>query len=389
MQSKERVSLCLLCGYSELPGVANIDKNSNKRKTRSNGSTPVIECDNCKERMHPVCCGLTADEYQKIKSRKSFYKCIRCCLSAVEGVSLRDYVRNSVLAVEAKEVKESNPIAEVAQVKDTTSAISTSSAAKEVVPKKEEVKDKKRTSEKDAINLVSQGDKEIREKILLIDDIKDASEFRNSGRILSEIKKVSNVVIEFAYHLAKGGIAIHTTSPEDKDKLYKELVEETAFKGGRISKLSEEKHKKVFLKNVDTRVSNKEITGKFQRKGIEIIDCKRIENSVTRRPTRTVRVLVKSEDFQKALDIEIWVGEVKCTVEKPISPRVVSCYECQQFGHISNNCVAAKCCVVCAGDHPTDFKCKLPTKCRNCGGAHPASDNTCPIYCKYNADLSK
>ena len=98
---------------------------------------------------------------------------------------------------------------------------------------------------------------------------------------------------------------------------------------------------------------------------------------------------VAAEDWEKTLGVNIQVGEVNCVVEKQRGTKVVRCYECQQFGHISAHCTAGSCCVVCAGDHPSDYNCKFPVKCRNCEGTHPASDSSCPAYRQHHADLPK
>ena len=156
-----------------------------------------------------------------------------------------------------------------------------------------------------------------------------------------------------------------------------------------MSKLEQEKAKKLFIKDVDTKVSTTEIVEKLAQKNVKVHECKRVVNSFTKRPTRTVRVLVASEDVVRTLSVEIRVGKVTCKIERQRITSVARCYECQQYGHISKNCIATKCCVVCAGEHTSDYNCKFPVKCRNCEGAHPASDSSCPVYRKRHEDLSK
>lgn len=65
---------------------------------------------------------------------------------------------------------------------------------------------------------------------------------------------------------------------------------------------------------------------------------------------------------------------------------VIQCYNCQAFGHISNNCHKTPKCLKCAGDHNSrdcavTEKIENP-KCINCGGDHVASDENCIVYQK-------
>ena len=82
---------CQLCGRSDLPVTAS-SNDSEKRKTRSSVSksnterTQWIDCDHCKKWMHPFCCGLTTEDLQVIIDKKSFFKCICCCLGQLGKV---------------------------------------------------------------------------------------------------------------------------------------------------------------------------------------------------------------------------------------------------------------------------------------------------------------
>jgi hypothetical protein len=56
----------------------------------------------------------------------------------------------------------------------------------------------------------------------------------------------------------------------------------------------------------------------------------------------------------------------------------LSCFKCQQYGHISTRCTNEERCPICAGAHKrcnsTQFRCV------NCGGAHRSFEKTCPAF---------
>ena len=69
------------------------------------------------------------------------------------------------------------------------------------------------------------------ERILVVDNIKNAFEFNSSQRILKEINVFcSKVKVDFAYSLTEGGVAIHTNS-KDRNLLLDVLPAEL-FGGG-------------------------------------------------------------------------------------------------------------------------------------------------------------
>jgi hypothetical protein len=94
--------------------------------------------------------------------------------------------------------------------------------------------------------------------------------------------------------------------------------------------------------------------------------------------------LASREDAEKLLSAEMREQDVTlqgCAVtishfEDRRGP--ISCFKCQQYGHISTRCTNEERCPICAGAHKrcnsTQFKCV------NCGGAHRAFDKTCPIF---------
>ena len=64
--------------------------------------------------------------------------------------------------------------------------------------------------------------------------------------------------------------------------------------------------------------------------------------------------------------------------------RIIRCYKCQKFGHMSSNCHSRESCKHCAEEHSV-AKCTnkdKPAKCSNCKGNHEADDTNCPTYIK-------
>ena len=388
---------CHICQTSDLPVAIREAEYRAKRKgkkKRGVEDTDWVGCEICKKWVHPFCCGLSKAEFTQIKSKDSFFKCIACCLSrfgsGVTSVYI-ECVKSKVLSSGESEVlpdelsqslvSEGPVTDQVGGIGDKVSAVS-SSAAQETGGQEE------KTGEA-IVELKLQGEKEIREKIVIVDDIPEVSDFRNSRDIVREIGRVSDQKIEFAYPLVKGGVAIHTSSVVERDKLLGLLKESSAFGGGKISGLADQRECTFFVKGVDTRVQESEIIEKFAKEEVEVLGISRISNSVSGRPTRTVKVVVAAVNKDRVSGLDLRIGQSKCRIEERRRGPVVRCYECQQFGHISRHCVADKCCVVCAGSHKSNFDCTQPRHCRNCGEGHAASDRVCAVYLRQYENLTK
>ena len=374
-------TICHICSLEDLPARINDDWMDKKRSTKRKPSTKCenkwISCDCCLEWCHPFCCGLQKEEFQKLESGKNdkksgkssvFFKCILCHLKAFD---LSDAALNYKIKVLEK----------INSYEETSSSSTFETGTKEA--SQEELKPEALKN----LDFGIQKDEEIREKIIIVDELEKPEEFRHSSKILKEIKKVSDQKIELAYPLSKGGIAIHTESKDSRDKLI-ELLSAGSFRGGKISTLYKFKKLTFFIKNVDTKVSVNEIDKKLQSLGLDNFECNRIINSYTQRPTKTVKVLINSAEESRFLNTKITVGGQDCIVERQ-QVSVIRCYACQQFGHIAKNCQAAPKCVVCAGSHRSDFSCGDPVRCGNCEGDHLSSDRKCPIFIKHYESLAK
>lgn len=74
---------------------------------------------------------------------------------------------------------------------------------------------------------------------------------------------------------------------------------------------------------------------------------------------------------------------VKWSYQTKRPDKVTQCYNCQMFGHGSDNCNVKTFCAKCSGPHKTP-DCKTEeVKCVNCQGDHKSTDNSCPSRNSY------
>lgn len=65
---------------------------------------------------------------------------------------------------------------------------------------------------------------------------------------------------------------------------------------------------------------------------------------------------------------------------RPYFPNPLRCYQCQRFGHVSQNCVFAAVCPSCGKDNHGDSACLPPPSCVNCGESHSPRYKGCSVY---------
>ena len=227
------------------------------------------------------------------------------------------------------------------------------------------------------------------DKILVVDNIDNPVEYSSSKRILKEIRNFfPEVSVEFAYSLAKGGIAIHTKCKEDRDLLLDQLPAE-AFGGGVKHPPKGNASKVVYIKGVDTTVDLGVLTTYLGSYGINISDIRRLTKRYTGKPTQVVKVRCSEEAANKLFTIKVVVNHRVCLVEEERSIRIIRCFNCQSLGHTARHCRNYRVCEVCAGTHSEDETCGRHVKCANCGGPHPASSSQCAAFLSRYEALAK
>jgi len=400
-------SVCFICLSEDAPQL---------RVTRSSKRDNWLECDNCKNWFHAECGGYTASEYKKF-SKGNWLKCLVCCLQHLHTCSYQDNTDLSSIVTEA--VNKRVAVASVSDKKASVSDkknLSGSSYRKRISASTVSHNscchaiDDKVTDEveclngSDSINTVveSQGvhsgkldanpvcvsEAHTSDNILIIDNINNPSEFSSSKRILHEVNLFCpEVKVEYAYSLAKGGVAIHTVDKSGRDILLNKLPLES-FGGGIKHFPRNRSCDTVFIKGVCTSVSVKEFTKILQSYGVDVIEVRRLLNRNTGKPLRVIKVKSSTENYSQLLSFHIVINNHKCTVEPQRSVRVIRCYNCQSFGHLARFCLNDKRCEFCSGCH-LHAQCSDEIRCANCAGLHPSSSPQCPVYVSQYESLTK
>ena len=195
-----------------------------------------------------------------------------------------------------------------------------------------------------------------------------------------------DITVCAAFALARGGVSIYFENSEDRDKALKKLPKES-FGGGSKKTLSPTKKRNLYLKGIDTAVSESVIADTLQRLTGEEVKCIRLLSRTTGRPRQAVRINCTKEVVDKILESHILVGDSKVTAELPRHQNIVRCFNCQNFGHVAINCTRDTRCELCSKTS-CGSSCGNEIICANCSGNHPAYDPTCPIFIRKNEDIT-
>lgn len=133
------------------------------------------------------------------------------------------------------------------------------------------------------------------------------------------------------------------------------------------------------IRNVDPTLSENEIV-ECAESEYKIIGVRRIFKKINegRRPLPVINVTFRGQSLPNIIKI---LGVI-CSVE-PYIKRVVQCFRCLLYGHISKTCnYKGQRCEFCAGSHEKDKQCDGPIVCIHCEGNHKSTDSSCPEFLK-------
>lgn len=370
-------------------------------KSRKNVIAPSVEwikCDICKHWFHTQCCGLNSTDFKKLTSAKQFFKCLICCLKTLPSncrTELLHSANGETYSTSVTPVTRNTSIdsSEFDQHQSLSGGICSTihsdlvceSVKNETLPQNltEKVLEpvvldlESRVTEKKDIVFDAESDID---KILIVDNINNPVEFSSSRRILKEIHNYFPLLkVNFAYSLARGGVAVHVTCKSDRDLLIDSLPKES-FGGGVKHPPKGNCESTFFIKGVDTSADVCILNDFFSNEEIHITEIRRLTKRHTGKPTQVVKVKCKLQSSEKLLNTKLVVNNKACVVEKERKVRVYRCYNCQNFGHIARNCKEDTRCEFCAKAHIPSQSCFGNVLCCNCGGPHTSAHSRCPAY---------
>jgi len=327
------------------------------RATRgSNNKNNWIRCDCFKLWFHSTCGGYNISQYNKVTNDQIWLKCIVCCMQQVLSSDSEDSTSScldlviqlpgvvsrrlhavsktsTTKASKRKSLTESKPV-----VGDLSLSAGTSQSLLNFSQNITVEKDKEESaciagnirSESDisanfsdhkefTINTATSFD-----NILVIDNISNPVEFVPTNRILKEINLYCpEVKVDFAYQLARGGVAIHAHSLHDRNTLLSNLPKESF--GGGIKHLPKGKcSDTVFIKGVGISTHLQEVTQQLlQRLSVRVLDIRRLVKRISGRPTPVVKVRCTHDSVERLLNSKIVIDNKSCVVEKQRSVRII------------------------------------------------------------------
>jgi len=139
--------------------------------------------------------------------------------------------------------------------------------------------------------------------------------------------------------------------------------------------------KSVVIKDMPQKLIENEILNEIKNEYDSVSEVTRFKKENKILPV--IKVDFKcSQDYDRSIANGITIKNMffKVTAYQSLR-KPLRCYNCNKYGHVSNNCKNTSACSNCGDDKHTYKECSATTfKCVNCKGAHKATSNECPTY---------
>ena len=356
---------------------ANIDLSANESGDSCSDSDPLnecpceiknvptkwIACSKCKQWWHIKCAGINASEFNKLK--QSYYKCVLCVLNLIgQSDEAQALKRKLAFAITVKEGEKT-----------------------EITPTKGKTDDIGKQTANCLKNSTKTG-----QNIVILDNINTPSQYKDSGKILKEIKNQKPTLnVNFAYILSAGGVALHCKTAEDKT-LALEPWPSASFGNSDIEahEPAGGKHKPAIVcRNIPRHMTDEEIKEAAEEFTGKKCTVRRFKNHRTDSYMPIAKLELCSQSAAQLLvEKGIIVGRKVLPCEPSIKNSVIRCYNCNEYGHTQKCCKNVLSCTDCGQNHNTLY-CSNVKYCRNCKVAgHSADSKRCPTYRRLSTLLS-
>ena len=235
------------------------------------------------------------------------------------------------------------------------------------------------------------------EHIVIIDGIDNPAKFKNSKVILKQVATFKpKVNCLYAYALPRGGIALHCNSSSDKEEALKPWPT-GAFDSDSVQPHSpvgsSKRLSSLVIRNIPTSISDTDI--QLALESITQTSC--VIHRFKHRSTNTHMPIVSAkftrpiteEKYNSLVTSGLSVKNINLNCEPYRQIKVIRCYACQGYGHISKACNNSKKCRFCAIENPSPDHICAVAQCVNCETTgHTSFSSQCPRYISVLSGLS-
>lgn len=157
----------------------------------------------------------------------------------------------------------------------------------------------------------------------------------------------------------------------------KENIKYTIFQ---VNENPEDKPLRVVIRNIPDFIPELEVQEALIDKGFTVEKVCQMKSQTRKLPMFLVYI-AKKDNYEDIHNLKsLLFARIKV---EPYQPRLLQCYNCQEFLHGAKVCKREIVCMHCAGAHDTrTCPDKSKAKCANCHGDHKAFDYNCPVRIK-------
>ncbi len=331
------------------PSQITVNENADQRNRcpcLADENQPWIMCSECDQWWHSKCSGLSQSQFAfHCKNSDAEFRCAFC---SVKGI------KNSQITSQLIHILRQSSIANQKPIPD------------------------------DSVNVTSTEESQCaQEHIVILDKVATPRDFIDSSDIKREINRCKpDLKVKHAYSLPAGGIALHLQTREAEKTALAPWPEDAFGANVQAHKPNRcQPNPTVVVKNINTSHTEQELEKSLKLKYGDEVSVKRLWSNRSDSPLPIIKVTLNQEVYSTVLKdgISVLNRDHKCYPKHTY--KVVRCYNCQKFGHISKTCKHISRCQNCAEHHDSaDTVCRAKPCCANCGGSHQAYSTKCPEY---------